>query len=175
MIHGTIECFLTWISELQGAITTAHKYATLGPASQVGRKILGIVFAVSAPPLYSCQALLPYILSGSLCLLYTVLFIFFTQKQHRENSNVIASAIAAAHADMDVKDAKDLVREKSIGISVASWECYARLSDAALNTLTAAPATEGDGRGKTKDDYGMQILKEEDEDDDKDAGPVFSC
>lgn len=111
LLIGGSELFLTLLSELQGAITTSHYYDVLGPSAQMIRRILNIIMAVSGPSAYHVLPLLPYIMAGFLCTVYTLVFVYLTERHQKENAELF----------------EKVSKEKFYRLSLPSMEVMARM------------------------------------------------
>eukprot|EP00588_Corethron_pennatum_P023420 CAMPEP_0194338556 /NCGR_PEP_ID=MMETSP0171-20130528/80038_1 /TAXON_ID=218684 /ORGANISM="Corethron pennatum, Strain L29A3" /LENGTH=583 /DNA_ID=CAMNT_0039102739 /DNA_START=163 /DNA_END=1914 /DNA_ORIENTATION=- len=120
---GACETFLALVSELQGAITTSHYYTVLGPSAQMLRRIVNVIMAVTGPIVFGVFPRLPYLITGSLCLVFSVVFVFGTEAQSRRNAKLVIEMMNSAGKD----DAKQFRR-----MSLASRECLARISETIL-------------------------------------------
>ena len=106
--------------------------------SQISRKVLLILFSLTGPILYSVAPWLPYTITSVLCMACAVIFIFFSQKQQKENDKKIAELLAvqsrrAANSEAAEPDAlSSLAAFRQI--SFASRECMARMASVSLIT-----------------------------------------
>eukprot|EP00588_Corethron_pennatum_P004694 CAMPEP_0194298818 /NCGR_PEP_ID=MMETSP0169-20130528/60377_1 /TAXON_ID=218684 /ORGANISM="Corethron pennatum, Strain L29A3" /LENGTH=581 /DNA_ID=CAMNT_0039048851 /DNA_START=114 /DNA_END=1859 /DNA_ORIENTATION=+ len=116
---GGCQIFITLVSELQGAITTSHYYTVLGPSAQMLRRIVNVIMAVTGPIVFGVFPRLPYLISGSLCLVFSVVFVFGTEAQSRRNAKLVTEMMNSAGKD----EAKQFQR-----MTLASRECLARIS-----------------------------------------------
>jgi len=122
---GGCSIFLTLVSELQGAITTSHYYTVLGPSAQMLRGIVYVIMAATGPIVYGVFPRLPYLISGSLCLVFSVVFVFGTEAQSRRNAKLVTEMMNSAGEDEG--EAKHFER-----MTLASRECLARISESWL-------------------------------------------
>jgi len=125
---GGCQTFLALVSELQGAITTSHYYTVLGPSAQMLRRIVNVIMAVTGPIVYGVFPRLPYLISGSLCLVFSVVFVFGTEAQSRRNAKLVTEMMNSAGEDEG--EAKNFRR-----MTLASRECLARISETMLKEL----------------------------------------
>lgn len=77
-VHGVVilMCFndlgATLMTELQASISTTSNYSLLGPMGQVVRRTLNCVTALTGPILFGMYPRLPYIVAGTVTLVWTV-------------------------------------------------------------------------------------------------------
>jgi hypothetical protein len=133
---GACELFLTLLSELQGSITTSHYYTVLGPSAQMLRRIMNVVMAVTGPIFYGIFSRLPYIVAGSICLVYACVFIVYTQKQQKQNAARVAE-LFSANTELDDNDAKEMVQRYN-RMTISSRECLARMASCTFKVIKLA-------------------------------------
>lgn len=75
----------TLMTEFNGSINTESNYALIGPLGQVVRRSINCVTAVTGPLLFGILPRLPYIVAGSLTLLWTC-FLFLAFRRRFESS-----------------------------------------------------------------------------------------
>ena len=63
----------TLMTELQASISTTSNYSLLGPMGQVVRRTLNCVTALTGPILFGMYPRLPYIVAGTVTLVWTAL------------------------------------------------------------------------------------------------------
>mmetsp|Transcript_30769 Transcript_30769/g.73281 ORF Transcript_30769/g.73281 Transcript_30769/m.73281 type:complete len:740 (+) Transcript_30769:390-2609(+) len=132
VVHICLETFLALITELQGAITPEHAFAILGPVAQMSSVIINMLMALTAPMLYSVHVRLPYLVSGSLCVIYTIGFVAFTRHQQKQNAKILVDLFEQAEG-VDKEEAQNLVKRYN-RLTVASGECLARMAQVAVMT-----------------------------------------
>ena len=73
------------MTEFNGSINTESNYAFIGPLGQVVRRSINCLTAVTGPLLFGILPRLPYIVAGSLTLLWTC-FLFLAFRRRFESS-----------------------------------------------------------------------------------------
>lgn len=94
--------------------------------------IINMLMALTAPMLYSVHVRLPYLVSGSLCVIYTIGFVAFTRHQQKQNAKILVDLFEQAEG-VDKEEAQNLVKRYN-RLTVASGECLARMAQVAVMT-----------------------------------------
>ena len=83
--------------------------------------------------MYGVFSRLPYLISGSLCVIYAFAFILFTQKQQKDNEKKIAKLLAL-DKNLDTEEAENLAKKYS-RMTMDSKECLARMASCTLKVM----------------------------------------
>jgi uncharacterized membrane protein YuzA (DUF378 family) len=100
------------------------------------RRIMNVVMAVTGPIFYGIFSRLPYIVAGSICLVYACVFIVYTQKQQKQNAARVAE-LFSANTELDDNDAKEMVQRYN-RMTISSRECLARMASCTFKVIKLA-------------------------------------
>jgi len=138
------------------------------------RRIMNVVMAVTGPIFYGVFSRLPYIVAGSLCLVYACVFIVYTQKQQKQNAARVAK-LFSANTDLDENDAEEMVQRYN-RMTMASRECLARMASCTYKVIKLAEENDDEvGRDEDQDGaYGGidAIPEEENEEKEEEANTL---
>ena len=98
------------INTLQGTINSEEAYKKVGPLGQVVRRALNVITAVTGPKLYSIMPQLPYIIAGSVTLLWAVFIMIVLTKRTKANQQEVMNKVvfSAGNVGVDKKMEKTL-------------------------------------------------------------------
>ena len=98
------------INTLQGTINSEEAYKKVGPLGQVVRRAINVITAVTGPRLYSIMPQLPYIIAGSVTLIWAVLIMIVLGKRTKTNQQKVLNKVvfSAGNVDVDRKMEKTL-------------------------------------------------------------------
>lgn len=125
----------------------------------MSRKILNMVMALTAPMLYKIQVRLPYLFSGSLCVIYTIGFIYLTRRQQKHNAKILTDLFEQTEG-VDKEEAKQLVKRYN-RMTAASGECLARMAQVAVMTTKRLTKVAGIDMNAIEEDFRAEEEEEE--------------
>ena len=102
--------------------------------------------------MYGVFSRLPYLISGSLCVIYAFAFILFTQKQQKDNEKKIAELLAL-DKDLDTEEAENLAKKYSC-MTMDSKECMARMAECTLKVMNIDKEEIMDALEEVEEDWG---------------------
>jgi hypothetical protein len=104
------------INSLQGTINSEKAYKKVGPLGQVVRRSMNVITAVTGPRLYSIMPQLPYLIAGSITLVWAVLIMIVLSKRTKANQQEVMDKVVFSAGTVNVdKRTETTLRQMSFG------------------------------------------------------------